>query len=144
MTRSDYFYKKAKQIIQKDSGAPKEKVAAEIRETLFYFLDGLPNNLKHEIFQFYYEQWLDSGGEDLYILAEKPRLLVDLFHGDFQGMDLELSQEEWVLVREVVDAAADDMNLDLLTKLARLLTENHMYDPKPGTGNDEDDDEEDF
>jgi len=49
-------------LIQKNPDAPKEKVAAEIRETLFTFLEGLPGNLKHEIFQFYYDQWLEKGG----------------------------------------------------------------------------------
>lgn len=128
MTRSEYYFKKAKQIIQKNTDAPAEKTAAEIRECLFTFLEGLSGQLKHEIFQFYYEKWLETGDPSLYKLAEMPQNIIDLFHGDVDGLVMDFSDEEWMLVREVVDVAADEMNLNLLNKLVGILTEKGVYD----------------
>lgn len=130
MTRSDYYYKKAKQTIQNRGSKTEDQVIADLRDVLFEFLPSLPASLRHDIIHYYLDRWLDrpEAERSLYDLAEAPRGFVDLFHGDLQALDRDFEPEEWMLVKETLDASAGEMDMDLLEKIARLLVERGTYD----------------
>jgi hypothetical protein len=118
MTASDAYYKRAKDAIRRNEGKPEQDTADEIREVLFTFLKELPDNLKHDIFNFYFDRYLDDPAEDktLYQLAEGPMAMIDFMTGQVPTAEAEFSEEEWAMIREGINANAEDMDLRLLNQ----------------------------
>lgn len=129
MTASEAYYKKAKEAIRRSEGRSDEQVADEIRDVLFSFLKELPENLKHDVFNFYFDQYLDDESPDktLYQLAEKPMAMIDFMTGQVASIDAEFSEEEWALIREGINANAEDMDLRLLNQLMTVLVDKKRY-----------------
>jgi hypothetical protein len=129
MTASEAYYKKAKEAIRHGEGKDPELVADDIREVLFVFLKDLPDNLKHDVFNFYYDQFADDESPDksIYQLAEKPMKMIDFMTGQAADLDAEFSEEEWDLIKEGINANAEDMDLRLLNQLMTVLVEKKRY-----------------
>ena len=128
MTASDAYYKRAKDAIRQHEGQP-EEAAEAIREVLFTFLKELPETLKHDIFNFYYDRYLDDPSESktLYQLAEAPQAMIDFMTGQVPSTEAEFSEEEWALIREGINANAEDMDLRLLNQLMAVLVDKKRY-----------------
>jgi hypothetical protein len=129
MTASEAYYKKAKEAIRQGEGKSDEVVAGTIQEALFVFLKDLPDNLKHDIFNFYFDRYLDDENPDknLYQLAEGPMAMIDFMTGQAADLDAEFSEEEWALIKEGINANADDMDLRLLNQLMTVLVDKKRY-----------------
>lgn len=129
MTASDAYYKKAKEAIRRAEGRTDQAVADEIREVLFSFLKELPDNLKHDIFNFYFDKYLDDPSEDksLYQLAEGPMAMIDFMTGQVPSAEAEFSEEEWSMIKEGINANAEDMDLRLLNQLMTVLVDKKRY-----------------
>lgn len=129
MTASDAYYKKAKDAIRRIEGRSDEEIADDIREALFSFLKELPDNLKHDIFNFYYDAYLDDENENktIYQLAEKPMAMIDFMTGQVPTAEAEFSEEEWDMIKEGINANAEDMDLRLLNQLMTILVEKKRY-----------------
>ena len=96
---------------------------------MFTFLTELPDNLKHDIFNFYFENFLSSDPQTrtIYQLAEAPLAMIDFMNGQLTTDEVEFSEEEWELVREGINANADTMDLRLLNQLMTILVEKKRY-----------------
>jgi len=129
MTASEAYYKKAKDAIRRAEGRSDELIASEIREALFSFLKELPDNLKHDIFNFYFDQFLDNEAPDksIYQLAEAPMAMIDFMTGQVPTIEAEFSEEEWEMIKEGINANAEDMDLRLLNQLMTVLVEKKRY-----------------
>ncbi len=129
MTGSEAFYKKAKEAIRRKQGQPDEEIAGDIRDVLFLFLKELPENLQHDIFNFYFEQFLEDTNPEktIYQLAEKPLAMIDFMNGQLATDEVVFSDEEWDLIREGINANADTMDLRLLNQLMSILVEKKRY-----------------
>ena len=129
MTASEAYYKKAKEAIRHAAGQPDEQIADQIRDVLFSFLKELPDNLKHDIFNFYFERFLDDEAPDksIYQLAEGPMAMIDFMTGQGADMDADFSEEEWEMIKEGVNANAEDMDLRLLNQLMTVLVDKKRY-----------------
>ncbi len=129
MTGSEAFYKKAKEAIRRKQGQPDEEIAGDIRDVLFGFLKELPENLQHDIFNFYFEQFLEDTNPEksIYQLAEKPLAMIDFMNGQLTTDEVQFSDEEWELIREGINANADTMDLRLLNQLMTILVEKKRY-----------------
>lgn len=129
MTASEAYYKKAKEAIRRAEGQADERIADGIREVLFSFLKDLPDNLKHDIFNFYFDQYLDNESESksIYQLAEAPMNMIDFMTGQAASVDTEFSEEEWQMIKEGINANAEDMDLRLLNQLMTVLVEKKRY-----------------
>ena len=129
MTGSDAYYTRAKEAIRRKQGRPDEEVAGDIRDVMFTFLTELPENLKHDIFNFYWEKFLDSdpATRTIYQLAEGPLAMIDFMNGQLATNEVEFSEQEWELVREGINANADTMDLRLLNQLMTILVEKKRY-----------------
>ncbi len=129
MTASDAYYKKAKEAIRRVEGQSDSDAAESIREVLFSFLKELPENLKHDIFNFYFDQYLDSEdpAKSLYQLAEAPMAMIDFMTGQVPAVDAEFSEEEWEMIKEGINANAEEMDLRLLNQLMAVLVEKKRY-----------------
>jgi hypothetical protein len=129
MTGSEAYYKKAKEAIRRKQGRPDEEIAGDIRDVLFGFLTELPDNLKHDIFNFYFEKFLDDTNEEktIYQLAESPLAMIDFMSGLVPAADVSFSEEEWEMIREGINANADTMELRLLNQLMTILVDKKRY-----------------
>lgn len=129
MNASEAYYKRAKEAIRRGEGKKIEVIAGDIRDVLFTFLKELPENLQHDIFNFYYDAYLDDESPDktLYQLAEGPRAMIDFMTGQVASVDAEFSDEEWEMIREGINANADDMDIRLLNQLMSVLVEKKRY-----------------
>lgn len=129
MTASDAYYKKAKEAIRRTEGRSDEDIADEIREALFSFLKELPDNLKHDIFNFYYDRYLDDQNPEksIYQLAEGPMAMIDFMTGQVPSAEAEFSEEEWAMIKEGINANAEDMDLRLLNDLMTVLVDKKRY-----------------
>ena len=129
MTASEAYYKKAKEAIRRSEGQPDEQVSGEIRDVLFSFLKELPDNLKHDIFNFYYDKYLDdlTPAKSIYQLAEGPLAMIDFMTGQVATVEAEFSEEEWEMIKEGINANAEDMDLRLLNQLMTILVDKKRY-----------------
>lgn len=129
MTASDAYYKKAKEAIRRTEGRSDEDIADEIREALFSFLKELPDNLKHDIFNFYYDRYVDDQNPEksIYQLAEGPMAMIDFMTGQVPSAEAEFSEEEWAMIKEGISANAEDMDLRLLNDLMTVLVDKKRY-----------------
>ena len=129
MTASEAYYKKAKEAIRHGEGQPEEQVAAQIRDVLFSFLKELPDNLKHDIYNFYLDRYLDDPAADksIYQLAEGPLAMIDFMTGQVATVEAEFSEEEWELIKEGINANAEEMDLRLLNQLMTVLVDKKRY-----------------
>ncbi len=129
MTASEAYYKKAKEAIRHAAGQSDEQIADQIRDVLFSFLKELPDNLKHNIFNFYYDRFLDDEAADksIYQLAEGPMGMIDFMTGQVASVDAEFSEEEWEMIKEGISANAEDMDLRLLNQLMTVLVDKKRY-----------------
>lgn len=129
MTASDAYYKKAKEAIRRAEGQPVPDVADQIREVLFSFLKELPDNLKHDVFNFYYDRFLEdeSPEKSIYQLAESPMAMIDFMTGQVPAVDAEFTEEEWEMIKEGINANAEDMDLRLLNQLMTVLVDKKRY-----------------
>lgn len=129
MTASEAYYKKAKEAIRRVEGRNDEEIADDIREVLFSFLKELPDNLKHDIFNFYFDRYLDDEAEDksIYQLASAPTAMIDFMTGQVPSTEAEFSEEEWAMIKEGISANAEDMDLRLLNQLMTVLVDKKRY-----------------
>ena len=129
MTASEAYYKKAKEAIRHNEGQSEEKTVGQIRDVLFSFLKELPDNLKHDIFNFYLDRYLDdeSAEKSLYQLAEGPMGMIDFMTGQVATVDAEFSEEEWEMIKEGINANAEEMDLRLLNQLMTVLVDKKRY-----------------
>ena len=129
MTASEAYFKKAKEAIRHAEGKPDEEIAGEIRDVLFSFLKELPDNLKHDIFNFYFEKFLDDQAADktIYQLAEGPMAMIDFMTGQGATVEAEFSEEEWEMIKEGINANAEEMDLRLLNHLMTILVDKKRY-----------------
>lgn len=129
MTASEAYYKKAKEAIRRAEGKPDEQIAGDIRDVLFVFLKELPENLKHDIFNFYFEKFLEDESPDksIYQLAEGPQAMIDFMTGQGADLNAEFSDEEWEMIKEGINANAEEMDLRLLNQLMTVLVEKKRY-----------------
>ncbi len=129
MNASEAYYKRAKDAIRRGEGRPDEQVAGDIRDVLFTFLKDLPDNLKHDIFNFYFDQYLDDPSDEktLYQLAEAPMNMIDFMTGQVASVDAEFSEEEWQMIKEGINANAEEMDIRLLNQLMSVLVEKKRY-----------------
>jgi len=129
MTASEAYYKRAKDAIRRSEGKSESDISAEIRDVLFAFLKDLPENLKHDIFNFYADQYSEreDEGKTLYELAEAPLAMIDFITGQSAPLDVEFSEEEWEMIREGISANADDMDMRLLNQLMTVLVDKKRY-----------------
>lgn len=129
MTASEVFYKRAKDAIRRGEGKGEDEIANDIRDALFVIIQDLPSTLQHDIFNFYYDLWLekDDEGKNLYQLAEMPLKLIDFIKGQLTSSEVEFSDDEWAMIRDGINACADSMDIRLLNQLMTILVEKKRY-----------------
>lgn len=129
MLPSDVYYKRAKQVLKNGQDKAEDQLVAEIRDVLIDSMRDLPSSLQHDIFNFYYDKYLelDNPDKNLYTLCELPMDMLDFLRADIKGDELAFTDEEWAMIREGINATADEMDLETLNRLMTILVDKKKY-----------------
>jgi hypothetical protein len=122
---SERFYKQLSKIRKNSPGKPEERLVAEVREVFFAALRDLPENMMHDLFNFYvalhYEKKDQDKDRDVYGFADHLGAVIDLFNREYDEANGPLSQQEWLTVKELSDEYAEEIDLETLTYIMNLL-----------------------
>lgn len=129
MTASEVFYKRAKEAIRRGEGKGEYEVSCDIRDSLFVIVQDLPASLQHDIFNFYYDKYMElpQDSRTLYQLAEMPLKLIDFMKGQVASSEADFSDDEWMMIKEGINACADSMDIRLLNQLMTILVDKKRY-----------------
>jgi len=129
MDAGEHFFKRVKKIIQSGEDRSDDRIVAEIRDHFQESLQDLNPGLVLEMFQHYYQKWLDREDENktLYQLGESLQDMVAFFQGFDATAQWKFSQEEWFFIVEGVNQMAEDMDLHRLNDMVRYLVERGVY-----------------
>jgi hypothetical protein len=120
MRESDKFQSDLASWEAKAPANPDSKSLERLRSLFFRCSGGLPENLLSDVFTDFLERWGTGAPTER---ADAIRWLsgaAGLFSGEADCP--QFSRDDWVAIREVVSANADEMPLDLLTEiLSRVL-----------------------
>lgn len=53
--------------------------------------------------------------------------IVDLFNGEYDEVNDPLEEADWIYVRTVVNSCADEMDLEIVTYIMRLIVDRGLY-----------------
>ncbi len=64
-----------------------------------------------------------SGSENVFDSAKSLSDVVELFNCDYDEVNDPLKEEDWIYVRNIVNASADELDMDTVTYIMRLIVE---------------------
>jgi hypothetical protein len=111
------FYRGIKKIKKNFYSGEAENVEKDIKELLYKNLD-IDDSVCDDL---YFNYCGDS--ENIFDTAFVLSDIVDLFNGDYDETNDPLEEKDWVYVRNIVDACAQDMDLDRVTYIMRLIVD---------------------
>ncbi|MBB6481907.1 hypothetical protein [Spirochaeta isovalerica] len=115
------FYRGLKKIKKNHFAGKVNDVEAEIKEMLYRNLN-LDDSVCDDIFFRYC-----SEKENLFDSAEILADIVDLFNRQYDEDTDPLTEEDWIYVRNIVDASAEEMDMDVITYIMRLIVDRGLY-----------------
>ena len=126
---SDKYNKHVRKIRSNSKDKPEERLLGEIREVYLANLNNLPVNMRHDLFnsfvQMYYES--ENQRQDIFVFAEHLGGVIDLFNREYDDANTTMSDREWIVVRDLTDEFADDLDLETLTYVMNeLLSGGHI------------------
>jgi hypothetical protein len=126
---SDKYHKHVRKIRSNSKDKPEERLLGEIREVYLANLNNLPVNMRHDLFnsfvQMYYES--ENQRQDIFVFAEHLGGVIDLFNREYDDANTTMSDREWIVVRDLTDEFADDLDLETLTYVMNeLLSGGHI------------------
>jgi len=117
------FYKGIKKIKKNFySQKPDETaVVKEIKELLYKNLN-VDDSICDDLY-FRYCGDSDNLFDSAFILSD----VVDLFNGEYDENNDPLEEADWIYVRTVVNSCADEMDLEIVTYIMRLIVDRGLY-----------------
>ncbi|MBN2655499.1 MAG: hypothetical protein JXR86_00455 [Spirochaetales bacterium] len=115
------FYRGLKKIKKNHFAGKGNDVEAEIKEMLYRNLD-VDDSICDDIFFRYC-----AGAENLFDSAEILADIVDLFNCQYDEETDPLTEDDWVYVRSIVNASADEMDMNVITYIMRLIVDRGLY-----------------
>ena len=132
---SDRYHKHVRKIRRNSKDKPKERLLAEVRDVYLAYLDNLPMNMRHDLFNFFVETYYRTKNkhQDIFEFAEHLGGLIDLFNREYDDPNATMSDREWIAVRNLTDEFADDLDIETLTYVMnQLLSGGHIQGPPTG------------
>ena len=126
---SDRYYKHVRKIRSNSKDKPKEQLLAEVREVYLAYLDNLPINMKHDLFNSFVEMYYGTENQyqDIFGFAEHLGGLIDLFNREYDDPNVTMSDREWIAVRDLTDEFAEELDIETLTYVMdQLLSGGHI------------------
>lgn len=115
------FYRGLKKIKKNHYAGKTDNVERDIKDLLYKNLD-VEEAVCDDLF---YNYCTDSENlfDSVLILSD----IVDLFNSEYDEDADPLEEKDWIYVRNIVDACADEMDMDKVTYIMRLIVEKGYY-----------------
>jgi len=126
---SDRYHKHVRKIRSNSEDKPEERLIAEVREVYLAHLNHLPMNMRHDLFNSFVEMYYvtENQHQDVFEFAEHLGGLIDLFNREYDDPNMTMSDREWIVVRDVTDEFAEELDIETLTYVMnQLLSEGHI------------------
>lgn len=111
------FYRGIKKIKKNYYSDQTIDVDRDIKELLYKNMD-ISDSVCDDLY-FKYCSDKDNIFDSAIVLSD----IVDLFNGDYDEKNDPLEEADWVYARNIVDASADEMDLDRVTYIMRLIVD---------------------
>jgi len=126
MRETDKFQSDLANWEAKAPAQPDPKSLERLRSLFFHVSSGLPDNLLSDIFVDFLERWGSGSPAERSDAVRWLSGAAGVLAGDVDGA--QFTRDDWVAIREVVSANADQMPLDLLTEILSRVLEAHAID----------------
>jgi hypothetical protein len=111
------FYRGLKKIKKNYYADKNTDINKEIKELLYKNVS-LDESALDDVF-FKYCDESDNIFDSAFYLSD----IVDLFNEEYDEVNDPLIEEDWLYIKNIVDASAEDMNLDTITYIMRLIVD---------------------
>ncbi len=115
------FYRGIKKIKKNFYSQKTENVEGDIKDLLYKNMP-VSQSVCDDLFFKYC-----SDSENLFDSAQLLSDIVELFNGEYDETNDPLEEDDWIYVRTVVNACADELNLELVTYIMRLIVDKGLY-----------------
>jgi hypothetical protein len=115
------FYRGLKKIKKNFYSQNTVNVEGDIKELLYKNL-----NVSDSICDDLYFRYCGDS-ENIFDSAFLLSDVVDLFNGEYDEVNDPLKEADWIYVRNVVNSCADEMDLDIVTYIMRLIVDRGLY-----------------
>jgi len=111
------FYRGIKKIKKNYYADNKIDVEKDIRELLYKNVS-IDDSVLDEVYSKYC-----GNSENLFDSAFYLSDIVDLFNEEYDEVNDPLNEADWIYIRNMVDSCAEDLNLDTITYIMRLVVD---------------------
>ncbi|MFP4377828.1 MAG: hypothetical protein ACLFP4_12365 [Spirochaetales bacterium] len=127
MFSSDRFLKRLAKLRKEQRDAPREEQVELTRELFLGFMRSLPPQMADEVFDSFNDRIVERMGEDeLYFDAARYLAdVADLFAEQYDTEHDPLVRDDWVMVGEIVNDFALDLEMETVNYVMRLVVEHH-------------------
>jgi len=102
-----------------------DRIMADVRDVFFSALSDLPDTAVHDLFNFYTDFYYSGQLRctDVFEFGYHLGRVLDVLSGEYDERYPLETDDEWDAIREMVNEAADDMDLGTVTTVMNLLLE---------------------
>jgi hypothetical protein len=120
---SDRYLKQVRKIRRNSQDKSEERLLAEIREAFLVQFNQLPANMRHDLFNAFVEIYFDSDTRfrDVFEFAEHLGALIDLYNREFDDPNRKMTDQEWMVVKNLTDDFAEELDIETLTYVMNQL-----------------------
>ena len=111
------FYRGIKKIKKNFYSGVTADVESDIKELLYKNMD-VDESVCDDLYFRYC-----GNSENIFDSAETLSDIVDLFNGEYDEVNDPLKEEDWIYIRNIVDASAEELNLEIITYIMRLVVD---------------------
>ncbi|MBI9098890.1 MAG: hypothetical protein JEY91_10465 [Spirochaetaceae bacterium] len=111
------FYRGIKKIKKNFYSGATADVESDIKELLYKNMD-VDESVCDDLYFRYC-----GNSENIFDSAETLSDIVDLFNGEYDEVNDPLKEEDWIYIRNIVDASAEELNLEIITYIMRLIVD---------------------
>ncbi len=123
MTTGDRFYSYMRNLRKKRGTIGEEQAYADVERSFHTCMAEFPEPLRHDLYHHFFDAYAsgDRGETALFGVADKLQRIVDLFAMEYESKRDDLSDDDWIAVREAVDDNAHELDTKLMTYIMRFI-----------------------
>lgn len=130
MNPSDRFSSQVLKIEKQNLGLDDERLVERVRDSFFSHLDELPNELRYDMFEYFYDQFLNHQNKKLGFdeFSSKLKSIIELFNFEYEAGDDFLTNDDWEYIKETVSDYALEIDDSSLTYIMKFVVERGTFD----------------
>lgn len=126
MIGSEAYARRIDRLRKTARGEPDDQTLARVREVFFSSLSDFPPAVLHDLFNSFVDRYYSQQPQSADVLDFAYYLgrVIDVLRGEYDERYPLETEEEWDAILDAVNVAADEMELQTLTVVMKLLLEH--------------------